>query len=171
MFQAGDAVFMRNWPYAWALLNSPDSPVKGKVGVAKLPKGGQAGRHAAVLGGWNLAVSRYSRNPGLAADLVMYLTSAEEQKRRALVASYNPTIASLYQDPEVLEAVPFFGELYETFVYAVPRPSSVTGANYDKVSKAFWEAVHGVLEGRQTAGESLAALERTLRLLRGGEKW
>ncbi len=171
MFQAGDAVFMRNWPYAWALLNRPDSPVKDKVAVAELPRGGPGGRHAATLGGWNLAVSRYSRHPSLAADLVMYLTSAEEQKHRALVGSYNPTIAELYKDPEILKAVPFFGELFDTFVYAVPRPSSVTGPKYDQVSKAFWEAVHDVLAGHSSASDSLAELERTLRHIRGGEKW
>ncbi len=170
-FQSGNAVFMRNWPYAWALLDRPDSPVKDKVGVAVLPKGGHNGRHAATLGGWNLAVSRYSRHPSLAADLVMYLTSAEEQKRRALFGSHTPTIAELYKDPEILEAVPFFGELFDTFVDAVPRPSSVTGSKYDQVSKAFWEAVHDVLAGNSSASESLAELERTLRHIRGGEKW
>jgi len=171
IFQAGNAVFMRNWPYAWALLNRPDSPVRSKVAVAELPRGGKGGRHAATLGGWNLAVSRYSRQPSLAADLVMYLTSAEEQKKRALIASYNPTISSLYKDPEILKAVPFFGELFDNFVDAVPRPSSVTGSKYDQVSKAFWEAVRDVLAGHSTANESLAELERTLRHIRGGEKW
>lgn len=38
-FQLGNAVFMRNWPYAWALSQAADSAVKDKVGVAALPKG------------------------------------------------------------------------------------------------------------------------------------
>ena len=42
VFQSGNAVFMRNWPYAWALANAADSPVKGKVGVAVLPQGRRA---------------------------------------------------------------------------------------------------------------------------------
>src|SRR3546814_5993896 len=74
---------MRNWPYAWALANAGDSPVKGKVGVAALPAG-EDGRPAATLGGQQLAVSRYSEHPEEAADLVRYLTSYDEQKRRAL---------------------------------------------------------------------------------------
>jgi trehalose/maltose transport system substrate-binding protein len=102
----------------------------------------------------------------------MYLTSPEEQKRRAIEGSYNPTITSLYQDPEVLAAAPFFGELYDTFVNAVARPSTVTGAKYNQVSDAFWNAVHRVLSGKASARDSLAQLESALkRMSRGGQRW
>lgn len=87
------------------------------------------------------------------------------------IASYNPTIPSLYHDPEILQALPFFGELYDTFVNAGPRPSSVTGTRYDEVSNAFWNAVHDVLAGQRTAKDSLARLERTLQHIRGNEQW
>ena len=59
----------------------------------------------------------------------MYLTSPEEQKRRAIEGALQPTIATLYKDPRDSGAVPFFGELYDTFVNAVARPSTVTGAS------------------------------------------
>ena len=127
VFQSGKAAFMRNWPYAWSLGNGADSPIKGKIGVAPLPKGGADGKNAATLGGWQLAVSKYSKNPDAAADLVMYMTSAEVQKDRAIKGSYNPTIASLYQDKEVLAANPFFGSLYNVFTSAVPRPPRPPG--------------------------------------------
>jgi trehalose/maltose transport system substrate-binding protein len=169
VFQSGNAVFMRNWPYAWALAHSEDSPIKGKVGVAQLPKGGEDGKHTGVLGGWQLAVSEYSQNPEVAADLVRYLTSYDEQKRRAIEGSYNPSIEALYQDEEVLQAAPFFGQLRDTFVNAVARPSRVTGDNYNQVSSAFFNAAHDVLSGEADAASSLAQLERRLqRLSRGG---
>jgi trehalose/maltose transport system substrate-binding protein len=172
VFQSGNAVFMRNWPYAWALGNAEDSAVKGKIGVSALPKGsGADGKHTGTLGGWQLAVSQYSENPELAADLVKHLTSYDEQKRRAIEGSYNPTIAALYQDQEVLAASPFFGELYETFTNAVARPSRVTGAKYNQVSSEFFNAVHAVLSGKTDAGTSLEALESKLDRLSRGGRW
>ena len=169
VFQSGNAVFMRNWPYAWALAEAEGSPVRGKVGVAALPKGGPVGRHVGTLGGYQLAVSRYSDNPEIAADLAMHLTSEAEQKRRAIDGAFNPTIASLYEDPDVLAAVPFLASLRETVASAVARPSSVTGEDYNKVSAAFWEAVHGVLSGRLEPQPALSRLARDLaRIKRGG---
>ena len=79
-----------------------------------LPKGGEDGKSTGTLGGWQLGVSKFSKNPKLAADLVKYLTSAEEQKRRALVALVQPHHRSLYKDPELLKANPFMGKLYDT---------------------------------------------------------
>jgi trehalose/maltose transport system substrate-binding protein len=127
VFQNGQALFMRNWPYAWSLAQAPDSPVRGRVGVVPLPAG-EGGRSAATLGGWQLAVSKYSRHPAEAAALVMHLTSAAVQKQRAIGGSYNPTLVALYQDPEVLAANPFMGELLGVFTRAVARPAGVTGA-------------------------------------------
>ena len=171
VFQSGNAIFMRNWPYAWSLGQAADSPVKDKIGVSALPAGGAGGKNSGTLGGWQLAVSAYSANQEAAVDLVKYLTSAAEQKRRAIEGSYNPTIESLYQDQEILAAVPFFGSLYEVFVNAVARPSRVTGAKYNQVSSEFFNAVHEVLSKKSDAPASLAALEKKLDRLSRGGRW
>ena len=50
-FQAGRAVFMRNWPYAFAESERAGSPLRGKVGLAPLPTlRGEPGH--GVLGGY-----------------------------------------------------------------------------------------------------------------------
>ena len=48
LFQEGKAVFMRNWPYAWNLVNAEGSPVKGKVGIMPMV-GATPGAGAATL--------------------------------------------------------------------------------------------------------------------------
>ena len=169
VFQSGNAVFMRNWPYAWSLGNGKDSKIAGKIGVSALPKGGADGRNAATLGGWQLAVSKYSKHPKEAADLVMYMTSKEIQKERAIKGSYNPTIPALYQDKDVLAAAPFFGDLYNVFTSAVPRPATATGLKYNEVSAAFWNATHDVLSGKEKAETSLGKLEGKLKQIKRRE--
>lgn len=170
VFQKGNSVFMRNWPYAWSLSQGADSPVKDKVGVIALPKGDD-GKTAATLGGWQLSVVKYSKHAAEAADLVMYLSSPAVQKDRAIRGSYNPTIPALYKDAEVLKASPFFGTLYETFTNAVPRPATITGAKYNEVSAAFWNASHEVLSGSAKADESLKKLEAKINAIRRGPNW
>ena len=170
IFQAGNAAFMRNWPYAWSLGQKDGSKVQGMIGVVPLPKGGADGQNAATLGGWQLGVSKYSKNQKIAADLVKYLAGPEEQKRRAIEGSYNPTIASLYKDADVLKAAPFFGSLYDVFTNAVARPSSPTKGKYNQVSNAFASSVHDVLTGKNTAETALSSLATQLERIKG-RRW
>ena len=119
------------------------------------------------MGGWQLGVSNYSANQKEAIDLVLYLSGPEEQKIRAVEGAFNPTIASLYKDADILKANPFFGSLYNVFINAVPRPSGVTKGKYNQVSQAFSGAVHNVLTGKSTASNALKALETNLNRIKG----
>jgi trehalose/maltose transport system substrate-binding protein len=170
VFQTGNAVFMRNWPYAWALAQGADSPVRGKVGVMPLPRGGPDGKVSGTLGGWHLAVSRYSRHPREAADLVMFLTSAAEQKKRAVEAAYNPTIPALYSDPDVLAANPFFGDLEGALQNATARPSRIAGPHYNRLSSDVWRAAHDILAGAP-APARVARLRADLERLKYRARW
>jgi trehalose/maltose transport system substrate-binding protein len=171
VFQSGNAVFMRNWPYAWGLANKEGSPIRNQVGVAALPKGGADGRPTATLGGQQLAVSKYSKNIELAIDLVMYLAGKEEQKRRAIVGGFNPTIISLYGDSEMIASNPFQGKLYENFINASARPSSTTRGKYNQVSSEFWNTVYSVLTGKQDERAALKELDAKLKKVGGNGKW
>jgi trehalose/maltose transport system substrate-binding protein len=166
VFQSGNAVFMRNWPYAWALANAEGSPIAGRVGVAPLPAGGEDGMRAGTLGGGELAVSRYSRNPEIAAQLVLFLTAAAEQKRRAVAGSFGPTIPALYDDPDIRRAQPSVAGMGEAVRTAVARPAREAAGRYNRISNAFWLAVHATLSGSGSAAENLAALDARLNRLR-----
>ena len=164
VWQGGNSAMMRNWPYAFSAGNSADSPIRGQFAVSVLPMGdGEGARNAATLGGWQIAVSQYSENQEAAIELAKFLTSPEVQKSRAIELSNLPTIGSLYEDADVLEAQPFFGQLLETFSGgAVARPSTVSSSLYNNVSIAYFTAVHSVLTGGADAESALSELEGEL---------
>lgn len=161
VWQAGNAAFMRNWPYAYALGNGAESAIKDKFAVSLLPSGG-SGR-AATLGGWQLAVSKYSDHPQEAAEFVKYMTSPAVQRRRSVEGAFAPTIPALYDEAEVVAANPYYTTLKDVFFGgAVARPSAVSGEAYAEVSFDYFEAVHSILTGEATAAEAMANLQDEL---------
>ncbi|WP_442892325.1 ABC transporter substrate-binding protein [Ensifer sp. MJa1] len=170
VWQTGNSVFMRNWPYAYALGNGDDSAVKGKFAVAPLPTATDGDQPSSTLGGWNVAVSKYSDDQEAAIALAKFLSSAEVQKRRAIELSNLPTVAALYDDAEVAKAQPFMPAWKPIFESAVPRPSAVTKVKYNEVSAKFWGAVHNSLSGNGTAAENLELLEIELTEMKG-DSW
>jgi multiple sugar transport system substrate-binding protein len=134
-FLEGRALFHRNWAYAWSQVQRQDSKVRNRVGVVPLPRVG-AHPGAGALGGWNLAISRFTRHPREAMQLVDWLTSREAQRRKALGEGRIPTLAALYEDPELLRAHPQFAILRHALPQARPRPSD-----------PYYPRVSGILQG------------------------
>ncbi len=169
IFQAGNAAFMRNWPYAYSLAIGEDSAVVDTVAITPLPAGeGEGAAPAGTLGGWQMAVSKYSTNPDVAVDVARFLTSQEEQLQRALVLSNLPTIEAVYESEELLNSdVAWFAELLPVFQNAVARPSTATAPRYNEVSRLFFTAVHSVLTGENDAETALGELEIELEELTG----
>jgi trehalose/maltose transport system substrate-binding protein len=166
---AGDAAFMRHWPSAYVDSQAAGSPIRNKFDIALLP-GGKAGR-VGTLGGWGLAVSRFSAHPREALELVRYLTRRDVQVKRSRVLSQPPTLPELYNLPEVLEPNPRFDLLSQAFrTGMVSRPSDVTGKKYQDVTDAYIQAVHSVLTGEKSAPEAAAALENELVRITGFKK-
>ena len=171
VWQVGKAVFMRNWPYAYALGNSADSPIKDLFDVAPLPKGeGDGAQSAATLASRATAASKYSRSPDAAIELALFLAAPEQQKENAIRLAYLPTVEALYDDAEIAAAQPIIPNWKQIFLNAVWRPAAVTKTRYNEVSSLFWNAVHGTLSGQGSAAENLELLEADLNELRG-ETW
>jgi trehalose/maltose transport system substrate-binding protein len=165
VWQGGNAAFMRNWPYAYAAGQGADSKIKDKFDVTSLPKGdGDKARNAATLGGWQMMANSYSTKQEAAVEWVKFLTHKDVEKSRAIERSNLPTIASLYDDPDVLKANPFYARLKPVFQGgAVPRPSTVSADLYNDVSVAYFTNVNQILTGQKDAKTAVAAIETELK--------
>jgi len=162
VFQNGDALFMRNWPYAYALANEDGSPIQGKVGIMPLPSAEEGGLHAATLGGWQWAVSSATTEPDAAIALIRMLSERETQVQRFLLTGVTPSRPDAYLDPRVLEQAPAMADLLPIFSTAIARPATSTGAQYARVSNAFSNAAFAVLNGDMDGTQAVADLESRL---------
>jgi multiple sugar transport system substrate-binding protein len=164
-FQNGEAAFMRNWPYAWSLLQDGSrSAVANRFAVAPFPAG-EGGRPAATLGGAELAVNRWSRNPDLAEALVRFLTAPEQMLERARLASQLPARRSLYDDPALAEALPIpLAQVRAALDAAVARPVTPV---YTELSEILQVGLHRALSGQESPDDALRRAASDMRALLG----
>ncbi|GAA0903856.1 ABC transporter substrate-binding protein [Streptomyces thermoalcalitolerans] len=156
-FRDGRLLFLRNWPYAYAVASAPGSPVAGKVGAVPLP--GPEGPGTSVLGGSNLAVTTHARHPESAARLIAYLTSERVQRQVLTEGALPPVRAALYEDPALVRQFPYLPTLRKVVLAAAPRPKS---AHYNQVSLVVQAVVHDTLTGQQTPEAAVRRLAREL---------
>jgi multiple sugar transport system substrate-binding protein len=166
IFGSGRAVFMRNWPYAWSLMQVEGSAVRGKVGITVMPhfNGGQS---AATLGGWQLGVNRFSRHPEAAVKLVKFLTRRESQKFIALHTGLKPAWKDLYDDPELRAAQPFVAELLPVMMAARPRPVTPYYLMMSQILQAEFSAI---ITGIKSPEKGLDDARRQIEFLLGSEE-
>jgi multiple sugar transport system substrate-binding protein len=157
-FEKGNLVFLRQWPYQWALSNKKgSSKVAGKFNVAPLP--GLNGPGAPTLGGHNLAISEFAKNKATALDFIKYLTSEDTERKNLLASSEAPTLASLYGDPELQKKFPYLPTLKASLLNAKPRPKVV---RYGDVTAAIQASAYAALTGKMTSDQALADLQTKL---------
>jgi multiple sugar transport system substrate-binding protein len=141
LFTEGDALFMRNWPYAWSMIQGEESKIRDKAGVAPLVHAeGQTGY--STIGGWNTALSSFSKHPEEALEFLLFITGEKAMKERAIKGGYLPTLKSTYSDEDVLAANPYFATFFEVFTNTRTRPRS---PYYPQMSDVMQENVHRAL--------------------------
>jgi len=161
VWQAGNAAFMRNWGYAYPLGQADDSVIKDLFEVGPLP-GKEPGMSASTLGGWGLAVSKYSDNVDASVAFVKWVTSPEQQVWYTIQRGEQPVQPVVYESEELLEALPFIVKFKDVLNFAVPRPTAVSGDQYATVSELYYTAVHDVLAGNKDAQTAMQDLELAL---------
>jgi multiple sugar transport system substrate-binding protein len=141
-FEAGKVAMMRNWPYAYAL-DQQAKAIKGKFKAEPLPAW-EGGGKVSILGGHNMVISAFSKNPGATLKFIDYMTSAPVMKRNAVKYSKSPTLNATYDDPAVKKAIPFAPQLKQAVLKGKSRPVSPV---YPLVSEAIYKNVNAALSG------------------------
>jgi multiple sugar transport system substrate-binding protein len=150
-FEAGNATFMRNWPYAYAL--GKESSIADDFDIATFP--GFAGNEGAgVVGGYNLGISAFTDNPEGSLAFAEFLVTPQVQKQ-AMEATLPATVTAVYKDPKVRKALPFAPELLKAVEQAEARPVSPV---YTQISQAIYDNVFEVLNGRTSPDEAATSM-------------
>jgi len=144
-FDNGDAAFARNWPYQYGIGAKAGSKVKGKFSVTVLPHG-TTGKSVGTVGGWQLAVSKYSKHKAAAIEFVRYMTSPGVEKFDALTNSNVPTIVSVAKDKQVRAKNPYLKPAIAS-VSRVTRPAKYLKTHYNEASKVIYQGVNRILNG------------------------
>jgi trehalose/maltose transport system substrate-binding protein len=165
---SGKAAFSLGWTSDYFLTIPPKSMMFGKIGVTSVPSG-KIG--VGALGGFGLGISGSSKHQREAIALVKFLLHKEAALEAASISAELPTGTALYRLPTMLTA-------YSRSMTAaqprgdgiVSRPSMLLGRNYEEVSRAYAEAVHSVLTGKNSAPKAAAELETELEHITGFPK-
>ena len=159
-FKAGGVVFAINWGFAWERFkDDKDSQVQGKVGVMPLPAMA-GGKSATCVGGWQWALSAFSKNKTEAARLIKYMSTPAAAKFLAIEGSLLPTYQSVYTDPDVVKAVPWFKEAAGVVIAGKSRPTS---KDYGQVSDVIRTTTSAVLARTKTPDEGVNDIEARLK--------
>lgn len=161
LFQSGDAVFMRNWPYALPLINAEDSELAGKVGIKPMvhaPGESSAG----CLGGWGLGISKTTAHPDEAWKLIEFYTSEESQRQMALRNGYLPVRRSTYTDPQVVQEYPYYPDMLAVAESAALRPPV---AQYAQASDILQRYLSAALTNRMSPQDAMEAAANETRIL------
>lgn len=162
-FQNGHALLMRNWPYAYPLMQrSRDSPVAGRFAVAPMPAAA-GGRAAATLGGSQLAINANSDHPEAAYAVIAFLTHPDQMLERARLAGQYPARRSLYRGDALSGALPVPpAEARRIIERALPRPVTPV---YTQLSGMLQIRLHRALTGQQEPAAALTEAAREMRAL------
>ncbi|MFX0123522.1 MAG: ABC transporter substrate-binding protein [Candidatus Hodarchaeota archaeon] len=174
IWNAGNAIFHRNWPYCYRLsmdnvflngsqgtyLNASLDSQKA-FGVTPMPhKAGVTDYRTSCLGGWQLGLNKYSENKEEAKIFMKWLTDVDQQRKYLIDGGQIPTRKALYTDSQVLASdQAYVNELYDVFTAALPRP---VHPDYPSMSKALWPPMHTYLAGGMTLNEATAAMDEAV---------
>ena len=165
-FEAGQFLFLDNWPDVYAALSvpGPRNKVYGKFGIAALP--GLDGTGSSSLGGANLAISAYSQHQRTALNFIKYMTDLPNERQMLEQGSFPPVWTKLYTDKSLISRYHYLPVIEQAINSAQPRPAI---ANYDQASLAISSTVYEALTHKEKPQQALAEMAGQLtQIIRDG---
>jgi multiple sugar transport system substrate-binding protein len=139
-FEAGESAFMTNYTFAYASAQSEAPEIGKEMGFARFPEVVPGTPSKPPLGGFNLAVSAFSKNKDVAFEAAACLANEQSQKNAVELDGLPPSRSDLYADKAVQKAYPGFAELVKESIEAAgPRPTTPA---YQDVSLAVQRTLH-----------------------------
>ena len=162
IFQNGESIFLRSWPYVWPLANQKTSAVNGKIGIKPMVHSPNS-PSGACLGGWGLGISKSSKHPDAAWKAIQFFTSEEAQRKFILETGFVPSRRYLFTDPKIVAEYSHYPELLQVVEKAVLRPPI---AQYAQTSDILQRYLSAAISGRMSPEKAMkAAANETRRLL------
>lgn len=163
MFENGNALFLRNWPYVWAEANKDGSPVQGKIALKPMVHA-EGQQPAACLGGWGFGLAADTPHPDEAWRVVEFFTSRQGQKDFVLEFAYVPSRRDLFTDPDILAAFPHYQQLLEVAETTVPRPPV---GQYAQISDILQRYLSAAITDQLSPEDAMQAAARETRRVLG----
>jgi multiple sugar transport system substrate-binding protein len=139
-FEAGESAFMTNYTFAYASAQSEAPEIGKKMGFARFPRIEASRPSKPPLGGFNLAVSSFSKNKDVAFDAAACLANGQSQLTATELDGLPPSRADLYSSKVVTGAYPGFAQLVKKSIEeSGPRPTTPA---YQDVSLAVQRTLH-----------------------------
>jgi ABC-type glycerol-3-phosphate transport system substrate-binding protein len=169
-FVNGNAVAVRNWPYAIATAGAEEALGTEKLGVMPIPYGvtqeeseyENIGGPVAALGGWHNAVNPNSDQMENALAVIETMTKPSFQRAIVEITGWLPPNREVFQSKKVKQ-IPITGNYIEQLRIAgenaIPRPVTVV---WPQESGKIAQLVHAGLSGDSTPKRAMNTLQEQL---------
>ncbi|GCE30368.1 putative ABC transporter-binding protein [Dictyobacter alpinus] len=156
LFNNGQAPFMRNWTFAYAIANAAKtSKVAGKVGIAPtLALNGQKGQ--GCTGGWVLGINANSKYKDESWAFIDFMLNKQTQSSLAQNAGLVSSRPDVLSDPELQKKHPQFKDLATILNSGHNRPQLKT---YNQFTTPLQAAINGVLSNQQSPADALHGVQ------------
>ncbi len=160
-FLKNDALFLRHWP---DFLNDNEAKlakysIDDEVVPVPLPHF-EGSKKAAIFGGWNLMISKYSKRKAASLEFLKFLTSREAQELIYKEGGYLPVLNSVYEDTSMIKDHPHLKYFYGLMEMGIHRPFV---ENYTQYSDIISFYLNLAIKNELTADEALKQAEDVIK--------